>query len=223
MVIQNPALGEHQLRDLNDEINKLLREKGHWEKRIKELGGPDYAKTGPKLTDAEGTLLDGATGRGAGYRYFGAAKNLPGVKELFDKEPARQVRKTRAQLLAGIDADYYGFRDEDDGILTVVEAEAEEKMRAATIQEWEEKEQLRLEDLRQANKKRKAEMVNAEGSTGVGSVALDRFMAYVPLPDDKEIEARVLEKKKKDLLSKYMSEDLMRNQEKTSSMLTSKK
>lgn len=36
------GLGEFKIRDLNDEINKLLREKGHWEHRIKELGGPDY-------------------------------------------------------------------------------------------------------------------------------------------------------------------------------------
>ncbi len=40
--IQNPGLGEFKIRDLNDEINKLLREKGHWERRIKELGGPNY-------------------------------------------------------------------------------------------------------------------------------------------------------------------------------------
>ncbi len=54
MDIQNPGLGEHRLRDLNDEINKLIREKGHWEVRILELGGPDYAKVGPKVTDSEG-------------------------------------------------------------------------------------------------------------------------------------------------------------------------
>ena len=36
------GLGEFRIRDMNDEINKLLREKGHWEVRIKELGGPDY-------------------------------------------------------------------------------------------------------------------------------------------------------------------------------------
>ena len=35
-----------RIRDLNDEINKLIREKGHWEKRIVELGGPDYSKVG---------------------------------------------------------------------------------------------------------------------------------------------------------------------------------
>lgn len=54
MDIQNPGLGEHRIRDLNDEINKLIREKGHWEARILELGGPNYAKTAPKLTDENG-------------------------------------------------------------------------------------------------------------------------------------------------------------------------
>lgn len=33
--IQNAGLGEFKLRDLNDEINKLLREKGHWENQVR--------------------------------------------------------------------------------------------------------------------------------------------------------------------------------------------
>lgn len=65
-----------RLRDLNDEINKVIREKGHWERRIVELGGPDYAKSAPKVTDADGKEITDS--RGMGYRYFGAAKNLPG-------------------------------------------------------------------------------------------------------------------------------------------------
>ena len=36
------SLGEHKIRDLNDFINKLLREKKHWERQIKFLGGVDY-------------------------------------------------------------------------------------------------------------------------------------------------------------------------------------
>lgn len=36
------GLSDYQVRDLNDEINKLMREKLAWEHRIKELGGPDY-------------------------------------------------------------------------------------------------------------------------------------------------------------------------------------
>ena len=37
------GLGETAIRDLNDEINKLFREKSHWERRIVELNGPDYS------------------------------------------------------------------------------------------------------------------------------------------------------------------------------------
>ena len=108
MEIQNAALGEHRLRDLNDEINKLIREKSHWEKQIVHLGGPNYAKQAPK--EAEGGA--GGDSRGGGYRYFGAAKQLPGVKELFDVGGPRTVRRTRHQMNKAIDADYYGFRDE---------------------------------------------------------------------------------------------------------------
>ena len=36
------GLGEFRIRDLNDHINKLLREKRHWQDRIVELGGTDY-------------------------------------------------------------------------------------------------------------------------------------------------------------------------------------
>jgi len=37
--IQNAVLGEHAIRDLNNGINKLMREQWHWNRRIKELGG----------------------------------------------------------------------------------------------------------------------------------------------------------------------------------------
>eukprot|EP00579_Thalassiosira_antarctica_P032266 CAMPEP_0201994598 /NCGR_PEP_ID=MMETSP0905-20130828/2389_1 /ASSEMBLY_ACC=CAM_ASM_000554 /TAXON_ID=420261 /ORGANISM="Thalassiosira antarctica, Strain CCMP982" /LENGTH=118 /DNA_ID=CAMNT_0048549601 /DNA_START=76 /DNA_END=429 /DNA_ORIENTATION=- len=42
--IQNAGLGEHAIRDLNDGINKLIREKWHWNRRIRELGGKDFNK-----------------------------------------------------------------------------------------------------------------------------------------------------------------------------------
>lgn len=49
-----------------------------------------------------------------------------GVRELFEQEPPPPPRKTRAELMKDIDADYYGYRDEDDGILIPLE-EAEER------------------------------------------------------------------------------------------------
>lgn len=36
------GLGEFRIRDLNDEINKLMGTKRFWEQRITQLGGPDY-------------------------------------------------------------------------------------------------------------------------------------------------------------------------------------
>ena len=64
------GLGEHKIRDLNDEINKLIREKGHWEDRIKELGGADYKKYGPKVLDSQGMELPG--------KYCGIIRELIG-------------------------------------------------------------------------------------------------------------------------------------------------
>lgn len=59
--------------------------------------------------------------------YFGAAKDLPGVRELFEQEPPAPPRKTRGELMKDIDADYYGYRDDDDGVLIPLEKKAERK------------------------------------------------------------------------------------------------
>jgi len=40
--IQNGSLGEYKIRELNDSINELFKEKLRWESRITELGGKDY-------------------------------------------------------------------------------------------------------------------------------------------------------------------------------------
>ncbi len=122
--IQNKLLGEIKIRDLNDEINKKLREKRHWERQIIALGGPDYMR-GARDVDEDGHQVLNS----GGYKYFGAAKDLPGVRELFQK--AARIRdetqkRSRAERYAGIDVDYYGFRDEEalGGKLLEVEAEA---------------------------------------------------------------------------------------------------
>ena len=81
--IHNASLGEHLIRELNDEINKLHRTKHYWEVRIKELGGQDYKALSKRTyIDVEGKELPGTKG----YKYYGAAKDLPGVRELFLEE-----------------------------------------------------------------------------------------------------------------------------------------
>eukprot|EP00957_Ditylum_brightwellii_P071790 5456916-Ditylum_brightwellii.AAC.1 len=63
-------MGEHAIRDLNDSINKLLREKYHWNKRIKALGGVDYNEMERRERIREGDMQDGGSGlKGSGgYR-----------------------------------------------------------------------------------------------------------------------------------------------------------
>jgi len=126
-IIQNASLGEHKIRDLNDHINKLLREKRAWEHQIKALGGNDYIRDGARITDADGQRAFGAEG----YFYFGAARELPGVRELFDQKNAPSAPKqTRFDLYKSVNADYYGYRDDDDGLLKPLEGKAEAVARA---------------------------------------------------------------------------------------------
>lgn len=106
--IQDPALSDYQLRDLNDEINKLMREKHVWEIQIRQLGGPNYARGGSVHTE-DGRLIEGA---GRGYRYFGRARELPGVKEMFEAstKPRDDLKKhVRQDTWKHVNADYYGF------------------------------------------------------------------------------------------------------------------
>jgi pre-mRNA-splicing factor ISY1 len=56
-LIQNESLGEYRVRELNDNINKRLREKMHWEKRIAELGGRKYSEINQKIVDDEGNSI----------------------------------------------------------------------------------------------------------------------------------------------------------------------
>ncbi|KYN08727.1 Pre-mRNA-splicing factor ISY1 like protein [Cyphomyrmex costatus] len=171
--IQNAGLGEFRIRDLNDEINKLLREKRHWEVQIKELGGPDYSRVGPRMLDHEGREVPG----NRGYKYFGAAKELPGVRELFEQEPPPPPRKTRAELMKDIDADYYGYMDDDDGILIPLEQKAEQEAREKCINEWVAHE--------------KEPEVEIETT------------AQKLIPSQQDIQEALLVRKKKELLEKY--------------------
>lgn len=125
--IQNATLGEHRLRDLNDQLNKLLREKKHWEAQIRTLGGPNYAAA-PRVVDADGR---GALGSG-GYFYFGAAKDLPGVREQFEQKQVDVAKQQRGELYQKIDADYYGYRDDDDGLLERLEKKQADKRQTNT-------------------------------------------------------------------------------------------
>jgi pre-mRNA-splicing factor ISY1 len=58
-----------------------MRQKHYWEIRIRELGG-SFGEKIKHYHDIEGKELPGMPG----YRYYGAAKELPGVRELFSAQ-----------------------------------------------------------------------------------------------------------------------------------------
>ncbi|KAL9112757.1 MAG: hypothetical protein Q9227_003060 [Pyrenula ochraceoflavens] len=147
--IQDESLSDYQIRDLNDEINKLMKEKWMWERQIRELGGPNYMRGG-RIYDDEGREIPGG---GKGYRYFGRARELPGVKEMFERATKRATRGDDEDpvIAAGsdlarrnVDARYFGFGDdEEDGTLLRYEKKKEKEAveNLATIEDedpnWE--------------------------------------------------------------------------------------
>ena len=183
--IQDPALSDYQIRDLNDEINKLMKEKFVWELRIRELGGPNYMRGG-RVVDEEGREVPGG---GKGYRYFGRAKELPGVKELFEAaskagRPPEEGDKgpTRSALSKNVDASYYGYNlDEEDGTLLEYEEQQEREFFANLAKDAEaEKEKEPLDIL--------------PGDTGDG--------VGWALPSTEDVQQELLDRRRRRLLDK---------------------
>jgi len=108
--LENESLGEARLRELNDEANKLIRTKGHWERRIRELGG-DTRNYEKHHYEVDGVELPNERG---GYKYYGCAKNLPGIQDIFEQSREMRAaeeknrRRKRSEVARHITPEYYG-------------------------------------------------------------------------------------------------------------------
>ena len=237
--IQNEGLDEGTLRDLNDAINKLVRTRWHWERRVKELGG---AKSTVAQTGDSEQPADGRT-----YRYYGAAKNLPGVRELMVAQAKKEVRRNRKDLYKIIDGDYYGFRDEEDGVLLAVEAAAEKEAIAEACAAWDAAKAAgesaaaaagcfevddgpgaRVEASAGNHEEQVREVIASDSPARVPPHSTDSFVIVctpcplllqaaadaalvdveAALPDAAQIEAMVVQQRKRALMAAYASEDL---------------
>lgn len=81
------------------------------------------------------------------------------------------------------------------------------------LDDWEAKRKEREETMRQLRTREDGTAAAAVDDSG------QQFVAYVPLPEQKEIEMRVMARKKQELLAKYASEGLIRQQEEAKQML----
>jgi pre-mRNA-splicing factor ISY1 len=207
--IQNAGLGEHKIRDLNDHINKLLREKHHWQQRIKELGGGDYNASEPKSFDADGRELPG----GGGYKYFGSARELPGVRELFHAEAPLPPRRTRAAMYKNVTPDYYGYRDEDDGTLVAKEAAAEKRAVGAEMAVFHAMKKQRKTDLAEGAEEAVPSSDEDEADETFGDAAAEAsgsavssavLKAHVPVPSQEVIKDAILAHRKEQLAVMFL-------------------
>jgi pre-mRNA-splicing factor ISY1 len=196
--IQNAGLGNYRIRALNDEINKLMNHKRMWERRIRELGGPDFMKTEAKFYDSEGMELPGS----GGYRYFGAAKDLPGVRELFFKEAPAAPEKNLKELLKTLDANYFQDNEQMDTRLVSLIQAAESKARAKHIESWFDQNYDRV------FKKYPTidQMTPSEIEAILQNDDFDEANAMDIEREQRQIEEKLLQQRKKDLLRAFVGE-----------------
>mmetsp|Transcript_9126 Transcript_9126/g.13548 ORF Transcript_9126/g.13548 Transcript_9126/m.13548 type:complete len:284 (-) Transcript_9126:51-902(-) len=214
--IQNEGLGEHAIRDLNDGINKLIREKYHWNRRIRELGGKDYNREERRAMaqaeqedgggDAQGLSLKGS----GGYRYFGAAKDLPGVRELFARHAAKLTKRKRGDVYKYITPDYYGLRDEEDGVLLELESglakEGQKKLkecRDGHDVEVKQQQQQQGQDAALSSQNALYATDESDGDSDDTTALENGIEAHIAVPSQEVVAQVLLQKKKDALLSRF--------------------
>lgn len=152
--------------------------------------------------------------KGGAYRYYGAAKKLPGVRELLEASSAqndkRAVRSIE-QIQRSIDVAYFGYLDDVDGVLEKLESAAEKRLLEESIHAFEEE-----------SKRQKTDAANQEITDAIPSavapatsrklIDLSAKHMHLHLPSQEMINELILERKKRDLLAQYASPEFLSSQ-----------
>ena len=81
-------------------------------------------------------------------------------------------RKTRAELMKDIDADYYGYRDEDDGVLVPIEREQESIAQLQKLAEYKEKKEEAIREGKETEMEVEEENIYAVSDNEVGTTKI---------------------------------------------------
>lgn len=119
---------------------------------------------------------------------------MPGVRELFEQEPPPPPKKSRGELMREVDASYYGYLDDDDGVLIPLEEKASKEAMKKAMEEW--KEQL-------VTKGHATNEDEDEDMEKTDDLLAPRFVSHVSVPTQKDVEEALLKKKKKELMERY--------------------
>jgi pre-mRNA-splicing factor ISY1 len=162
--------------------------------------------------------------KGGAYRYYGAAKNLPGVRELLKGAADSEHRATQSieQIQRNVDVSYYGYLDDDDGILEPLEEKATKRALGRRLEEWEE-ESKRLKTERAGLGAGAAAVLAAETGQHRLSSVDEGFVSHVTLPSKEEIEKLIVARRKQELLKQYASSNLQEELNKTAKLAATSK
>ncbi len=160
--------------------------------------------------------------------------------------------------MKNIDADYYGYMDDDDGLLVPTEEKCEREAIRKKLEQWKNTEtndvdvdevyvlpemnvgptEIIFRISYQSSIQSDDEDYVAGRSTGANTDVISKdhiFIAHVPVPSQKEvrmierfcclvkfffqIERALLERKKQELLAKYVSDDLLKEEQESKDLL----
>lgn len=99
-----------------------------------------------------------------------------------------------------VDASYYGYLDDDDGVLIPLEEKASKEALKKSIEEWKEK--LKKGQLKTSGEDDDEDQTIITEATNDELLA-PRFVSHVSVPTQKDIEDALLRKKKKELMDQF--------------------
>lgn len=98
-----------------------------------------------------------------------------------------------------VDANYYGYLDDDDGVLIPLEEKASKEALKKSVDDWKEK--LKKGELKTGGED--DEDMPAIDESANDELLAPRFVSHVSVPTQKDIEDALLRKKKRELMQQF--------------------
>lgn len=117
---------------------------------------------------------------------------------MFEQEPPPPPRKTRGELMREVDANYYGYLDDDDELLRPLEEKASKEALKKSVEDWK--------NATLAGKQNPEAAVEDNEEPLAPSFVDDlapKFVSHVSVPSQKDIEDALLRKKKRELMQQF--------------------
>lgn len=100
-----------------------------------------------------------------------------------------------------VDANYYGYLDDDDGVLIPLEEKASKEALKQSVEDWKEK--LKKGELKTGGEEEDEEDRPVIAESTNDELLAPRFVSHVSVPTQKDIEDALLRKKKRELMEQY--------------------